>query len=90
MSEEPTDSQYKLFQKYDKFWKSEYEILKEICDKESIEFLSTPFDIESAKFLNDLQDVFKISSSDITNRPFIEHIIKYEKPVILSTGAQVL
>ena len=87
LSEEPTDSQYKLFQKYDKFWKSEYEILKEICDKESIEFLSTPFDIESAKFLNDLQDVFKISSSDITNKPFIEHIIKYGKPVILSTGA---
>mgnify|MGYP002241156629 FL=1 len=32
--------------------------------------MSTPFDVESAKFLNDMMDVFKISSSDLTNRPF--------------------
>ena len=29
--------------------------------------MSTPFDLESANFLNDLMEVFKISSSDITN-----------------------
>ncbi len=71
---EPTQSQFELFQKYDKFWKSECEELKEHCDKAGIEFLSTPFDVESAKFLNDLMDVFKISSSDITNKPFIEYV----------------
>ena len=60
ITKEPTDSQYKLFQKYDKFWKSEYEQLKSYCDNAEIEFLSTPFDIESAIFLNDLMDVFKI------------------------------
>jgi N-acetylneuraminate synthase len=31
-------------------------------------------------------DVFKISSSDITNKPFIELICSYGKPLILSTG----
>ncbi len=86
-SKEPTDSQYKLFKKYDKFWKREFETLKEHCLKESIEFLSTPFDIESAQFLNDLMDVFKISSSDITNKPFINYLTTFNKPVILSTGA---
>ena len=30
---------------------------------------------------------FKISSSDITNKPFIEYICGFNKPVILSTGA---
>jgi len=35
-------------------------------------------------------DVFKISSSDITNKPFIEYISKYNKPIILSTGASNL
>ena len=35
-------------------------------------------------------DVFKISSSDITNRPFIEFICNFGKPVILSTGASDL
>jgi N-acetylneuraminate synthase len=87
---EPTKSQFELFQKYDKFWKSEYEELKTHCDNAGIEFLSTPFDVESAKFLNDLMDVFKISSSDITNKPFIEYICQFGKPVILSTGASYL
>jgi sialic acid synthase SpsE len=90
ITKEPTDSQYKLFQKYDKFWKSEYEQLKSYCDHAEIEFLSTPFDIESAIFLNDLMDVFKISSSDITNKPFIEYLCKFNKPIILSTGASYL
>ncbi len=64
--------------------------LKEYCDKVDIEFLSTPFDIESANFLNDIMDVFKISSSDLTNRPFIEYICQFNKPIILSTGASQL
>jgi len=89
-TKEPTDSQYKLFQKYDKFWKGEYEQLKEYCDQAGIEFMSTPFDVESAKFLNDMMDVFKISSSDITNKPFIEYLCDFGKPIILSTGASYL
>ena len=31
--------------------------------------------------------VFKISSSDLTNKPFIQNICGYNKPIILSTGA---
>lgn len=87
ITKEPTRSQFELFKKYDKFWKKEFETLKECCDKEGIEFLSTPFDVESAGFLNDLMDVFKISSSDITNKPFIEYLCDFGKPVLLSTGA---
>lgn len=87
---EPTTSQHELFKKYDKFWKAEFEELKRHCDKIGIEFLSTPFDVESARFLNDLMPVFKISSSDITNFPFIELICGFGKPIILSTGASDL
>jgi len=89
-TKEPTDSQFKLFQKYDKFWKGEYEQLKQYCDDVDIEFMSTPFDVESAKFLNEMMDVFKISSSDITNKPFIEYLCDFGKPIILSTGASYL
>ncbi|HIO70914.1 MAG TPA: acetylneuraminic acid synthetase [Campylobacterales bacterium] len=89
-SKEPTKSQYELFQKYDKFWKDEFIELKKYCDEVGIEFLSTPFDIESANFLNELMPVFKISSSDLTNKPFIKHIAKFGKPIILSTGASHL
>lgn len=87
LSQESTTSQYALFKKYDKFWKPEFEALKVYCDSVNIEFMSTPFDVESANFLNDLMPVFKISSSDINNKPFVEFIAGFNKPVILSTGA---
>ena len=90
LTKEPTDSQYKLFQKYDKFWKDEFFLLAEHCRDVNIDFLSTPFDIESASFLSDLMPVFKISSSDMNNKPFIEFICQYGKPLILSTGASYL
>ena len=87
LTKEPTKSQFDLFSKHDKFWKKEMEELKKYCDEVDLEFMSTPFDMESAKFLNDLMDVYKISSSDITNKPFIEYICGFNKPIILSTGA---
>ncbi len=90
ITKEPTQSQYELFQKYDKFWKAEFVMLQEYCNKVVIEFMSTPFDVESADFLNDLMEVFKISSSDITNKPFIEHICQFNKPIMLSTGGSHL
>jgi len=87
ITKEPTTSQFELFKKYDRFWKKEYEELARYCETAGIEFMSTPFDVESATFLNDLMSVFKISSSDLTNLPFIEYQCGFGKPIILSTGA---
>ncbi len=89
-TKEPITSQYELFTKHDKFWKNEMQELKNYCDEVDIEFMSTPFDVESAEFLNGMMDVFKISSSDLTNKPFIEYICTFGKPIILSTGASDL
>lgn len=89
-TEEPTISQYELFKKHDSFWKDEMQELADYCGEVGIEFLSTPFDIESADFLNEMMDVYKVSSSDITNKPFIEYLCKFNKPIILSTGASSL
>ena len=86
-TKEPTLSQHELFSKYDRFWKDEFEALRKHCDEAGIEFLSTPFDAESATFLNDLQGTFKIASADLTNHPFVEHIASFGKPIVLSTGA---
>ena len=90
ITKESTRSQFELFKKYDKFWKKEYEELKKHCDRANVEFLSTPFDTESATFLNDLMPVYKISSSDITNFPFISFLCRFNKPIFLSTGASFL
>ena len=90
ITKEPTRSQHELFQKYDSFWKDEYGKLKAYCDEVGIEFMSTAFDAESAHFLNDMMSVYKISSSDLTNIPFIELQCSFGKPIILSTGASYL
>ncbi|KOR32307.1 hypothetical protein TI05_08050 [Achromatium sp. WMS3] len=64
----------------------EFRELKRYCDKKNIMFLSTPDEFESADFLNGLQDIFKIGSSDLTNTPFLRHIANFRKPIVLSSG----
>jgi len=49
-------------------------------------FLSTPFDLESARFLNTVQSVFKIASGDNTFYPLIDAVAGFGKPMIVSTG----
>lgn len=90
ITEEPTRSQYELFQKFDRFGRREYRELKEYCDSLSIEFFSTPFDFESADYLDELMEVYKISSSDLSNLPFIAYQAKKNKPILLSVGASEL
>ncbi|MDW7973212.1 MAG: N-acetylneuraminate synthase family protein, partial [Thermodesulfovibrio sp.] len=61
--------------------------LKKYCDEKNILFLSTPFDIESARFLKDLGlDIFKIPSGEITNYLLLREIGSYKGRVIMSTG----
>lgn len=65
--------------------------LKEYCKKRHIAFLSSPFDEESADFLDGLGvDLFKIPSGEITNIPFLSHVARKGKPLILSTGMSTL
>ncbi len=57
------------------------------ADKNNIKFLSTGFDEESVDFLDQLgSPFFKIPSGEITNKPYLQHIARKGKPVILSTG----
>ncbi len=86
-SKESTKSQYELFSKYDKFGEDEYRELAKYAQSQNSIFISTPFDIDAVDYLNEFIPLFKISSSDITNIPFIRHIAKTQKPVFLSTGA---
>lgn len=64
----------------------EFTELAEYCSQIGITFLSTPFDIESIRFLNNMQDMWKVPSGEITNYPYLVEIGKTGKPVILSTG----
>jgi len=89
-SKEPTDSQYKLFQKYDSFEPEQYEELANYCQTVGIDFMSTPFDLDAVDFLDPLMPVFKVASADITNVPLIRKCASMGKPLIMSTGAATL
>ncbi len=66
---------------------AQFQELKKYCDQKNIMFLSTPFDLDSAEFLNELGVVaFKIPSGEITNYPLLKKIGRYQKKVIMSTG----
>ena len=61
--------------------------LKSICDNLGIEFLSTPFDEESAEFLFSLGlKTIKIASGEITNLPLLEFLASNFDNIIMSTG----
>lgn len=70
---------------------SDFRNLANECQKNNILFLSTPFDEDSADFLDSLNmAAFKIASGEITNLPLLTHVARKGKPVILSTGMSYL
>ena len=81
VAESQKDMLKKLLLGFDEFVE-----LAAYCKKVGIQFLSTPFDIESVHFLNDMQDIWKIPSGEITNYPYLVEIGKTKKKTILSTG----
>ena len=89
-TKEPTKTQYELFLKFDHFGKEEYQELCDYTHQKGMDFTSTPFDYESADYLYDMVDFYKISSSDLSNLPFIRHIGSKGKPVYMSVGAAYL
>ncbi len=89
-TKESTKTQYELFLKYDSFGEKEYKELCKYTHSKGMDFTSTPFDYESADYLYDMVDFYKISSSDLSNIPFIKHIGKKGKPVVISVGASYL
>ena len=65
--------------------------LIEHCCQVGIQFLSSPFDAESADLLAKMDiPLLKIPSGEITNLPFLDHVARKGRPIILSTGMSTL
>ncbi len=61
--------------------------IKKYCEDKGIIYLCTPFSREAADRLQSINvSAFKIGSGECNNIPLLEHITKFGKPIILSTG----
>jgi N,N'-diacetyllegionaminate synthase len=65
----------------------DFKLISKRCDEMGIEFISTPFDLESVDFLDSLGvNTFKVGSGDLTNFLLLKKIAEKNKKIILSTG----
>ena len=80
------ESQHAMLRKLELSDKAHLELIAH-CRTRGIQFLSTAFDPESARFLDSLHLPFaKMPSGEITNLPQLRKTAKSGCPVILSTG----
>ena len=89
-STDAAESQHAMLRKLE-LTRDMHETLIAHCKLRGIGFFSTAFDTQSADLLVELGLAsFKIPSGEITNLPYLRHIGRYGKSVILSTGMSTL
>lgn len=87
---DPRESQFEMLRKLE-LTNDDYLAILDECYKEGITFLSTPYNEEDADFLESLGvTAFKIASGQIVELAFLEHVARFGKPMILSTGMSTL
>jgi N,N'-diacetyllegionaminate synthase len=65
--------------------------LKRHAEERGLCFLSSPFDESAADFLEELGvPAFKVPSGELTNLPFLAHLARKGRPLLVSTGMSTL
>ena len=84
------DSQIAMLKKLE-LSHDDHHYLKEYSENNGLIFLSSAFDEDGLDFLNSLEiPFFKIPSGEITNKPYLEKVATFNKPIILSTGMSTI
>ena len=80
------ENHFKMIKKLE-LKKKDFIYLKKYCEKKNIEFISTPYDLESAEFLKSIKiKTFKTASADLSDYLLHKFISKTNSKVIISTG----
>lgn len=87
----PEETHYEMIEKLE-LKRADHFLLKNYCEEIGIEFLSTPYDVDSAKFLHEELGVslFKTASADIVDLPLHQYIASTKKHSIVSVGMATL
>ena len=89
-SSDSSESQYAMLKRLELSVGMHLELI-EHCERRSIKFLSTGFDIQSVDLLIGLGlGLIKIPSGEITNLPFLRYVGSLGLPVILSSGMSTM
>ena len=73
------------------FGEAEYRELKAYAGELGVDFFATAFDLSSADFLAALDmPAYKIASGDLKSRPLLEHVARFGKPMVISTGGALI
>jgi len=84
------ETQFAMLQKLELDHAAHQQLMLE-CTRQGIVFLSTPFDLQSARFLVDAgMSKIKVPSGELTNLPFIQSLALMGPPLIVSTGMATL
>ncbi len=68
-----------------------YKRLKDETEKVGLTFMASPFGEKSAQLLEDIgSEIFKVASPELNHFPLIKQLLKYNKPIILSSGVSKL
>lgn len=83
----PEETHYDMLHKLE-LTRENHILLKAYCEHLDLAFLSTPYDVESARFLHEELNVtlFKTASADIVDLPLHRYIASTGKPTIVSVG----
>jgi len=82
---------YGLHREALEFNREQYLELQAYARELGVAFFATAFDFPSADFLAELDvPAFKVASGDLRNTPLLEYIARFNKPMILSTGAAAM
>jgi len=85
------ETQYEMIKKLELNWKVAHRKIIERCKKKKIKFLTSAFSIADLDIVSKLNvEMFKIPSGEITNIPLLEHVAKYKKKTILSSGMSTI
>ena len=84
-------STYGEHREFLEFGHKEYVELQRYARELDIDFFATAFDIASADFLASLDvPALKIASGDLKSTPLLEHVARFGKPVVISTGGALI